>query len=161
MRTAVLAAFVSAALIGCASPRPVVPAIADSQFDAIRTITGAPLYAKEGSASHRYRLRAFVDKSGRMPVRWQLYADMVWDGGSWRFYRSASFEDGTQTPATRIASDVQCRRTFCTYSETVGVDLPVARLDGPLRVRINAQAGPNQVLDIPAEYIAEMKASAR
>lgn len=164
------------ALAGCAVPPP-TPAydpptqsastvaqgieIEDSGFDRIRTIVGPPIELSQNGAA-KYRLRAFVNKESGA-TDWQVYADLSWGGGSWRFYRSASLEGGQIMQGSRIDTDVSCGRYLCSYREVVGFMLPANAVSGDraLRVRVNAQKGPEMLLTFPAEYQAAMLKTAK
>jgi hypothetical protein len=160
-RLRTLLASILTLLAGCASAPPKSVAerieVKDSQFDAVRTIVGPTMH----SAGTNFRLRAFKPKAGG-ETRWQLYADITWMGDGWRFYNSASFEDGMQASATRISTDVTCGRSLCTYQEIVGVIVPAERIKPqPFSVRINSRSGRQAILTVPADYIAAMIVAAQ
>lgn len=151
------AAFACALLAACASPPPRAPAVQDSNFDAVRTITGQPRRASDDARGvHTFQLRAFVDKRTRA-VTWQLYVTLHYTGQGWRVYDSASLSDGTQAPAKRITTDVSCTTSFCSYTEVIGVPLQADRIAAaPLTVRLNAKQGMPVFVTIPADYAAEL-----
>lgn len=165
-----VAVMIAAGLAGCVATTPKRPATSaevasavathDSAFDARKRLTGPALRVSDGDSSGSYRLRAFVDKSsGETSI--QAYASISWVGGSWRFYRSASFIGGASVNTLRIDTDVQCRRSLCSYEETVGVDVSRTLLtsDAGLQLRINGRTGPDVVLTFSPEYVTGMLAA--
>lgn len=163
---------IAAWLSGCVATAPQRPstaaeiaaavAVHDSSFDARKRLTGPRIRVSAEDSSGSYMLRAFVDKaSGETSI--QAYAAVYWFGGSWRFYRSASFVGGHTVSALRIDSDVRCKRSSCSHEETVGIDIPKAFLTpgAGLQLRLNGRTGPDVVLAFTPEYVDGMLAAVR
>lgn len=88
----------------------------------------------------------------------QLYINIWYHSGSWRFYESASFEGGQKADIQKISRDVaSCQTYFCNYDEHFGISLTESFLrqheKRGFEVRVEAKSGHKNVLTVPAEYI--------
>lgn len=166
----------AAAVAGCASNQPMTAQnvaaaaqIRDSSFDAAATILGPEqlTLTQRGLLADRvrWRVRVIVDKATRTSTA-QLYVSVWHQDRSARRYRSASLLGGQQLRATPIDYEPNCSAgggyVSCTHTETFGVEIPAAAWAAAstagLAVRLNAQSGDENVLQIPADYVRGMQA---
>lgn len=132
----------------------------DSEFDAQITFVGPRLQTTKSRGiftDYQYaQLRSFKDKkTGR--ITHQAYVEINYTG-SWRYYQSASFKNGTQAEVAVIGRNVDsCTGVGCIYTETLGVEVSegmLKQVGGALEFRLNAKSGHENIISIPANYLA-------
>ena len=173
MKKLLLLSLISLTLIGCASM--VVPTnpsefaervtTSDSEFDNAIQFNGYNIFDMKdmgllaGYDYQNYFLRGWKDKVNGS-IRHQLYVSIkysnMFDSGSWRFYRSASYSNGEQSDITEISTDVSCYNG-CDYTETIGISLSDEflrdNMDTGFSIRFNAKSGDKNVITISPDYI--------
>jgi hypothetical protein len=138
--------------------------VKDTKFDARVTFTGPEVFEAKSRGlltdHQRYRLRAWKERASGSTT-YQLYANIWYNTGGWRYYRSASFDDGRQTDIIEIDRDVDCTSrggyTSCSYEETIGVPITQEFLDSTtatgFSVRLNSKGGTESFITVPPNYI--------
>lgn len=134
-----------------------------SEFDKLIKYVGPE--ARRHSAqmfgdSQKFVLRAFKPKTGG-DASYQLYVDVIYSGGGWRFYESVSFLGGDLKDLTVINREVLGCQSGCTYMETLGVDLTEEQMKAiiddhaeiGLSVRLNAKSGHETIVMVPKNYL--------
>ena len=162
-------------LTGCVPNYAVMPAddvakkitIKDSEFDSSINYVAPTLFNSKqrglltGYDYENFSLRGWKSKSGGN-VTHQLYIDIKYSS-KWRYYQSASFENGKQQDLTIINREVvRCESygsigVLCDYRETFGISFTNEALNSlketGFKVRGNSQSGHENILTVPANYI--------
>jgi hypothetical protein len=168
VKSALLAAFLVAGLVGCAhGPDGTVgtagaASVAGDKFTKVWTVMGDRVtngvHLVDGQFG--WRMRSFVDKTTGARSH-QLYVDVTYSG-SWRFYNVASDETATDLEVAQIDREVgDCSNTLfgCDLNETVGVDLPEpslrAHAQTGYQIQLRSKSGNSQILVVTKEQIQQ------
>ncbi|MGE3623213.1 MAG: hypothetical protein AB7H77_05000 [Bdellovibrionales bacterium] len=113
-----------------------------------------------------YLLRAAKMKESGNILFFQVYVSAQYgnnlrpanSGKSWIFYNSVATDGGENYAITKIASDVDCSRGNCFFTEDFAFNVPeeilISRLNSGLSFRVsNVNGTGSMVLYIPAVYI--------
>lgn len=162
------------AIYGCVTPiTNLSPAqisekikVEGNEFDAAITYTGPDILETRNntglftSEHDRFCLRAFKSKATGH-ISYQLYANIWYSSGDWRFYRNAALPSGLQAKLTQIKSRPTCMANggllTCSHEEIVGLSIPEKYLQDQssegIKVRFDAKSGHKTYLVVPANYV--------
>jgi hypothetical protein len=158
--------FLLLGLAGCATnyanktPQQVADAITvkTSEFDSDVTYYGPGISSvtRRGLFEDNERTR-IVAKRGKKSSDVSFFVEThVLYSFDWRFYTSASFDDGTSVEVTSLDRQVNgCTGIGCIKTEKLYFPVAYERLSkgsGPLRFRLNSKTGEN-IITIPRTYI--------
>lgn len=155
------------ALAGCVS-QPTSPSdisaqveVRDTKFDKSVTYVAPQQSAGGWNTQTYYRLRGWRNKdSGALSH--QLYVNVWYNLGSWRYYESASFVGGREVSVVKIDAKPRCSAgggiVTCSYDEYFGVPLTTEFLEAAratgFEIQLNARLGPPVTVSVPATYVA-------
>lgn len=139
--------------------------IKDDQFSPTIDITSKTFSNKTPTDNQEWVLIGQKDrKSGSISVFVQF--GNVYEDFGWRHYFKASTDSADDLKLTKIESNVVgCPYNIgCTYSETVNLYITPEVLKSyssrNLRIKIFAQNGINQVIELPSDLLAEFRTKA-
>lgn len=162
MRTTLLIAVAAAAIFGingCAvtPSAPAVVKVISDPFSPLTAFEGPRVFLKEQGADNYglFNIRSWVEKkSGR--VTHQLYAELHY-AGQWHFYQTANDDRAKPLELSKIDAHVVDCSGYCSYVETVGVDLGDSQLreasETGYSVKIYAKSGDTAVMTLTPQWI--------
>ena len=166
MRNTGLAIAACLAISACATNYASKPAsevakavtVKDSQFDSSAAYI-APLTlstTKRGlfTDNESVQLVAMQDKKSKQ-VTFRLAVRIMYSF-DWRFYESASFNDGSRVDSINTKREVDaCNSLGCIHTEELVFPIDKTRLAdaGSLTFRLNSKAGAENIITIPKNYI--------